>query len=137
MTKLLITGSKGQLGNEIRELATRFPGLSMTFTDLEELDICDALAVNAFFAGASYDVVINCAAYTSVDKAETESDLAYRVNALAVGNLARACAKNNAFLVHVSTDYVFDGKNHRPYTESEPVKPLERHGFIPPLVITS
>jgi len=129
MTKVLITGSNGQLGNEIRVLAPMYPAIEMTFTDVDELDICDAGAVDAFVNASSFDVVINCAAYTAVDKAETDKDLAFRINALAVGNLARACAKKNICLVHVSTDYVFDGTNHKPYTESDPVKPLGAYGL--------
>jgi dTDP-4-dehydrorhamnose reductase len=124
MINLLITGSNGQLGNELRTLSGQFPGITMDFTDVEELDICDAKAVEEFILRGNYHAVINCAAYTAVDKAEKETEIAYKVNALAPGILARTCSQHKITLVHVSTDYVFDGKNHRPYVESDPVKPI-------------
>jgi dTDP-4-dehydrorhamnose reductase len=121
--KILITGSNGQLGNEIRELAGSHPHYQSQYTDVNELDIADPVKVSQYFESHSPDVVINCAAYTAVDKAETDKDLAYLVNAIAPGNLASAAAKTGAFMVHISTDYVYGGKNYNPYCETDPLHP--------------
>jgi len=122
--KILITGSNGQLGNEIRELASSYPHYHFQYTDVAELDIADAVKVRQYFGLHNPDVIINCAAYTAVDKAETDKDMAYLVNAVAPGNLAFAAEQSGAFMVHVSTDYVYSGKNHCPYTENEPTNPV-------------
>lgn len=122
--KILITGSNGQLGMEIKELAGDYPHYEFLHTDIDELDITDADKVNLFFSFHSPDVVINCAAYTAVDKAETDAETAFLVNAVAPGNLAVAAAESGAFLVHISTDYVYDGKNFRPYVETDAINPL-------------
>jgi len=122
--KILITGSNGQLGNEIRELAEGYPLYQFLYTDIDELNITDEASVNQFFSIHNPDVVINCAAYTAVDKAETDPDPAYLVNSVAPGNLARAAAETGAFMVHISTDYVFDGKIFRPYVETDKVNPV-------------
>jgi dTDP-4-dehydrorhamnose reductase len=121
--KILITGSNGQLGNEIKELAGSHPHYQFQYTDVNELDIADPVKVSQYFESHSPDVVINCAAYTAVDKAETDKDLAYLVNAIAPGNLAAAAAKTGAFMVHISTDYVYGGKNYSPYCETDPLHP--------------
>jgi dTDP-4-dehydrorhamnose reductase len=122
--KILITGSKGQLGNELRELSGEFPQFNFLYTDVEELDITDLTKVDEFFAVNKPEVVINCAAYTAVDKAESDGTLAYLINATAVGILAKAAANNNALLVHISTDYVFDGNSFSPYQESDKTNPV-------------
>ena len=122
--KILVTGSNGQLGNELRELSDDFPQFDFLYTDLEELDITNASKVNEFFADNKPEVVINCAAYTAVDKAETEETLAYHINATAVGILAQAAANNNALMIHISTDYVFDGKAFFPYQETDKTNPV-------------
>lgn len=122
--KILVTGSNGQLGSEIRELASLYPHFDFMYTDEAELDITDQEKVNEFFTFYNPDVVINCAAYTAVDKAETESEKAFLINAEAPGILARATADTGAFMVHISTDYVFDGKNYKPYVETDKVCPV-------------
>ena len=104
--KILITGSKGQLGNELKLLVKKFPAYQLTFTDVEELDITDMQAVSDYFNLMHPDVVVNCAAYTAVDKAEQEPDLALKINSLAVRNLSNACGEFNALLIHISTDYI-------------------------------
>ena len=124
---ILITGSKGQLGNELKLLEMKFPEYQLTFTDVEELDITDMQAVSAFFNILHPDVVLNCAAYTAVDKAENEPDLALRVNALAVRNLSNACGEFNALLIHISTDYIFSGKGYRPYVETDTPAPVSSY----------
>jgi dTDP-4-dehydrorhamnose reductase len=125
--KILVTGSNGQLGNEISKLSQGYPETAFLFTDLAELDISDEEAVGQYFFTEKPDVVINCAAYTAVDKAEQEETLAYLVNSKAVGNLARAAAQYNAFLVHISTDYVFEGNFHRPYVETDVTNPVSKY----------
>lgn len=122
--KILITGSNGQLGSELKELADGYSHFEFLYTDINELDITDEASVNHFFALYNPDVVINCAAYTAVDKAETDEETAFLINAVATGNLARTSSECGAFMVHISTDYVFDGKNFCPYTETDKINPL-------------
>jgi len=126
--KILITGSNGQLGNEIRELAPEYSDYEFIYTDINELDISNEDEVNKFFGHHNPSVVINCAAYTAVDKAETDKDTAFLINAIASGILARAAANINAFIVHVSTDYVYDGHNYQPYTENDALNPISIYG---------
>jgi len=127
MTKILITGCNGQLGNEIRDIADKTP-FSFTYTDVAELDITDINAIDSLFAATPFDYVVNCAAYTNVNKAESEEDIAYKINAVAPENLAKVCAKYNSTLIHVSTDYVFDGNACQPYSESDSVCPQSAYG---------
>ena len=128
MINILVTGSNGQLGCEIRELTNLYPGIHFYFTDVEELDMLEFDAVNDFFSSNEIDCCINCAAYTAVDKAEEEIELANRINHLAVENLAKLCAEHDTLLVHISTDYVFDGKHHRPYHEKDAPTPNTVYG---------
>lgn len=109
MLNILITGSNGQLGSEIREASRSYPFMRFYFTDIDELDITDQEAVGNFFRNNSIDLLINCAAYTAVDKAEQEPDTAMLINRDAVANLSTACKENEAYMIHISTDYVFDG----------------------------
>lgn len=125
---ILITGSRGQLGNEMRMRARRYPEHLFWFVDVDELDITDRKAVNAFFALHRIDICVNCAAYTAVDKAESEEALAWKINVEGVENLALACAAHNAVLIHISTDFVFDGKASKPYLPGNPVNPLSVYG---------
>jgi len=126
--KILITGSNGQLGSEFKELAEGYPHFEFLYTDVDELNITDEASVNHYFALYNPDVAINCAAYTAVDKAETDEESAYLVNDVATGNLARASAESGAFMVHISTDYVYDGRNFCPYTETDAINPLSVYG---------
>ncbi len=121
---ILVTGSKGQLGNEIREIAPLFPQHHFLFTDVEELDITDEDAVLQMFADTKPDFLVNCAAYTAVDKAETDHETAFRINAKAPGILAGACKKTGCILIHISTDYVFDGKTWSPISEGATTNPV-------------
>ncbi len=128
MTKLLITGANGQLGSEIKKIAGHFPELEFLFTDVAELDITHPEKVAAFLSENQPAFLINCAAYTAVDKAETDEETARLINAVAVSILAEQSAKINCRMVHISTDYVFDGKASHPYAEEAPVKPQSAYG---------
>jgi len=126
--KILITGSNGQLGSEIKELEPLYSHYEFLYTDVNELDITSTEKVNQFFEFHNPDVVINCAAYTAVDKAETDEETAFLVNAKAPGNLAGAAADSGAFMVHISTDYVYDGKHFQPYVETDRINPASVYG---------
>jgi dTDP-4-dehydrorhamnose reductase len=133
MFNILVTGSKGQLGSEIQELvnggATSVVQKStFFFTDRENLDITDINAVRTFVETNAINAVINCAAYTAVDKAETDEVNANAVNHLAIRNLAQIAKEKNLRLIHVSTDYVFDGTNFKPYTEDDVTNPKSVYG---------
>ena len=130
MKEILVTGSNGQLGSEIRQLEKQYPGFAFTYTDVDELDLTDEKAINDFLENSTFDYCINCAAYTAVDKAEDDRELAMFINATAVEFLAKACAGHNVYLVHISTDYVFDGTNYRPYAETDPPSPNSFYGLI-------
>jgi dTDP-4-dehydrorhamnose reductase len=125
---VLITGANGQLGNEIRLLANRYPQFAFTFTDIQELDLQNSQAVTACFNQLKPVYLINCAAYTAVDKAENDIELCYSINSAAVRNLAVASKQQNTIVLHVSTDYVFDGKQASPYRESDAVCPVSVYG---------
>lgn len=126
--KILVTGSKGQLGSELKALSQNFKQLKFLFTDVEELDICSKEAVDSFFEANSIDFVINCAGYTAVDKAEEESDLAFEINAKSLEFLSQACKIHNACLIHISTDYVFDGLSEIAYLETDTPAPNSVYG---------
>jgi dTDP-4-dehydrorhamnose reductase len=128
MTTILITGCRGQLGNEMQHAARRYSQLNYLYTDVEELDICDKTALDAFVKENAVNIIVNCAAYTSVDKAEDDVELCYKINSDAVRNIGEIAADNNLKVVHISTDYVFDGTNHVPYTEDQPVCPATVYG---------
>jgi dTDP-4-dehydrorhamnose reductase len=125
---ILVTGANGQLGNELREISGDFTGYRFFFTDVDDLNIADSNAVNDFFEKNRIQTVINCAAYTAVDKAESDEYTATLINAVAVGYLAKACDKANATLIHVSTDYVLDGCACKPYSEDHPTAPASAYG---------
>jgi dTDP-4-dehydrorhamnose reductase len=126
--KVLVTGSQGQLGSEIREMAPAFPDQQFTFIDIGDLDLTDKGKTRTFLDKNSFDGIINCAAYTAVDKAESEPGPAMALNGEAPGILAQHAAQNGAWIVHISTDYVFDGRNCRPYQEHDPVNPCSVYG---------
>ncbi|NTW57088.1 MAG: dTDP-4-dehydrorhamnose reductase [Chlorobiaceae bacterium] len=125
---ILVTGSRGQLGSEIHELSPKAGKHRFFFFDLPELDITDPAQVEKACAINSIQAIVNCAAYTAVDRAETDAEAAYRVNRDGAAVLAACAARINALLVHISTDYVFDGKASLPYRESDPVNPLGVYG---------
>ena len=125
---ILVTGSNGQLGNELRLLEESFPQFNFLFTDVEELDISNQKIVQHYLKTNKINAVINCAAYTAVDKAESEKELAWNINVKAVKKLAESCKDNNCFLVHISTDYVFDGNHFQPYNESDFTNPQSHYG---------
>ena len=125
---ILVTGANGQLGNEMR-IVSRGSKDQYIFTDVAELDITDATAVEKMVTDNKVEVIINCAAYTNVDKAEDDYDLAELLNATAVKNLATAIKQNDGTLIHISTDYVFGGtKNNTPCGEDEPANPTGVYG---------
>ena len=128
MKTILVTGANGQLGNSVRRLAVGYPQYAFVFTDVDTLDICDAQAVNAFVKEKQVDYIINCAAYTAVDKAEDDEALCLRINRDAVRNLGEAARAAGARVIHVSTDYVFDGTNHLPYVETDNTCPASVYG---------
>ena len=128
MQTILVTGSQGQLGNEMQQAASRFPSFNYIFTDIAELDICDKDALNAFVKTNKVSIIVNCAAYTAVDKAETDIDLCNKINRDAVRNIGEVATENQLNVVHVSTDYVFDGTNYTPYTEEMEVCPATMYG---------
>jgi len=126
--RLLVTGAQGMLGHDVLRVGER-AGHEPIAIDLPELDITDADAVDAFFERERPEATINCAAWTDVDGAESKEDLARAVNATGAGNLARAAARIGTPLLHISTDYVFDGAGHeRPYVESDPTGPRSVYG---------
>lgn len=128
MNNILVTGGKGQLGSELRDLAPNHPNYNFFFTDRSQLDITNHAAVDAFITKNEIDTLINCAAYTAVDKAESEPDLANAINHLAVANLAQIAKKQNFKLIHISTDYVFDGRSKEPYLETDNPNPQSIYG---------
>jgi dTDP-4-dehydrorhamnose reductase len=125
---ILITGSNGQLGSEIRDLETNFTKFNFFFMDLPELDICNNSQLNIFIKNNNINTVINCAAYTAVDKAEQDTEIAEEVNSKGVLNLVNAVAKVNGKLIHISTDYVFDGDSFLPYKEFDEINPIGVYG---------
>lgn len=127
-SKILVTGANGQLGNELRRLCKNYPGLEFIFTDVDMLDITNPDAVSVFMEASKPAIVVNCAAYTDVDGAEDNVKVARKINALAPQVLAAACAMQNAFLIHISTDYVFDGNTSKPYAEDDNTNPINVYG---------
>ncbi len=113
--KILITGCNGQLGSEIRQLESQYPQHQFFNTDVEELDITNQLAVEDFIARNEIEGVVNCAAYTAVDKAESAKELCTSLNMVAPAYLAASIQKRNGFMIHISTDYVFNGTKHTPF----------------------
>ncbi len=125
---ILITGSNGQLGSEIKDLVSNYKHFYFFFKDLPELNICNADAIETFIVNQKINTVINCAAYTEVDNAEVNAEIAEEVNAKGVLNLVNALKKVNGKIIHISTDYVFDGNNYMPYQETDEVNPIGVYG---------
>src|SRR5690554_1217586 len=129
MHNILITGSNGQLGNELRLVVGENDKINKYyFTDVDELDITSKKDVSEFIVANNIDIVVNCAAYTNVDKAEDDKERADLINHIGPKNLAEACRDKNGLLIHISTDYVFDGTKNTPYTETDETKPLGVYG---------
>lgn len=126
--KILVTGANGQLGLELKQLASSYPLFEFIFTTREELPLDDLNVISQFIAKRQPQYFINCAAYTAVDKAESEKELAYKVNAEAPGIIAKACKENNVQLIHISTDYVFNGNGISPYNEDDKTDPVNLYG---------
>ena len=125
---ILVTGCKGQLGTELQKIAARDKQHQWMFTDVDTLDICNKTAVEACFDEHHIEACINCAAYTAVDKAEDEPELATLINAFAPKVLAEACLRHDALLIHISTDYVFGGDANKPYMVDDPINPQSVYG---------
>ena len=128
MKNILVTGGNGQLGQALQKVAGDYPQFNLLFTDYQDLDITNADALAAYFAAQPIDACINCAAYTAVDKAEEDEDKAFLLNFQAVLTLAEICAQHNAQLLHISTDYVFSGRQNVPYTEEDETDPQSIYG---------
>lgn len=128
MNNILVTGGNGQLGSELREISPNYLDYNFFFTDISDLDITDHKAVKGFVEINKINIIINCAAYTSVDKAESEPELSDAINNLAVANFAQIAKKKSIKLIHISTDYVFDGTNHKPYMETDFPNPQSVYG---------
>jgi dTDP-4-dehydrorhamnose reductase len=128
MQKIIVTGAGGQLGRELQVLAASFPAFDFIFATRHELPIEDAGRVSAFFRETKPAFCINCAAYTAVDRAESEKESAFRINGDATGYLAAACRDTGARLIHISTDYVFDGSSATPLKENDPTDPINVYG---------
>ena len=126
--RILITGCNGQLGNEMQLLEKENPQHTYFNTDVAELDITDQAAIEKMVMDHAIDGIVNCAAYTAVDKAEDNQELCRKLNSLAPGYLAAAIAKRGGWMIQISTDYVFDGTNHTPYTEEAPTCPNSVYG---------
>jgi len=126
--KILVTGAIGQLGQSIHAIAENYPQYDMVFANREQLDLSNTQSIAEYFQQNKFDVIINCAAYTAVDKAESEPELADKVNHLAVQQLAQIAVQQHAKLIHISTDYVFNGQQHRPYVETDVVAPQGVYG---------
>ncbi|OIP94485.1 MAG: dTDP-4-dehydrorhamnose reductase [Thiomicrospira sp. CG2_30_44_34] len=126
---ILVTGQNGQLGQSLAKIAKDYPQFDFIFLGREQLDLSQPATLANALENIAFDIIINCAAYTAVDKAESEPELADAINHLAVEQLAQICNQRRATLIHISTDYVFDGKNYNPYIETDPVDPQGVYGI--------
>ncbi|MGL4908725.1 MAG: dTDP-4-dehydrorhamnose reductase [Bacteroidales bacterium] len=127
---ILITGANGQLGSALKKCTINKPSnANFLFTDLAELDITKPTQLNDYCTSNKVQFIVNCAAYTAVDKAESDKETAYLLNTKAVENLVSAAQNSGAYFIHISTDYVFDGKSYKPYTEDDPVNPQSVYGL--------
>jgi len=128
MKNVLVTGAKGQLGSCLRDRISQYPEFKFFFTDVSDLDITSSDAVDTFISEHKIDAILNCAAYTAVDKAEEDKENAFNVNSHAVRHLVNAADLRNARIIHVSTDYVFNGASEKPYEVDDPKGPINVYG---------
>ena len=128
MTKILVTGANGQLGSELQKLSCDYPEFEWVFTNRKQLDLDNISAINEQLIEINPDFIFNCGAYTAVDKAEEEPEVANTINHLAVGAIAQFAYENHVRFIHVSTDYVFDGTKNSPLTEIEATNPINVYG---------
>lgn len=128
MKNILVTGAKGQLGQALKTVAAPYSQYNFVYAGSQDLDITNAEVLANYFGLQHIDACINCAAYTAVDKAETDEDAAFLLNFQAVLNLSEICLQHGTQLIHISTDYVFDGKQNRPYTEADEPNPQSIYG---------
>jgi len=128
MKSILVTGANGQLGKEIQNLASDIEKFNFIFTDIDDLDITNEVSLSKFFDKNSIDYIVNCAAYTAVDKAETNIELCNKINSIAVKNLVSFAEEYNVNFITISTDYVFNGTNYKPYTEDDKTSPNSVYG---------
>ena len=128
MSNILVTGANGQLGSELKDVELKYPQFNFYFTNSQELDITNHSLVRSFIIENKIEIIVNCAAYTAVDKAETEYVLCNEINHLAVANFAQIAKEQNIKLVQISTDYVFDGESYKPYLESDSTNPQSVYG---------
>lgn len=126
--RILITGGKGQLGQSLKQVLKNRRDIQASFIDLEELDLTDSKAVESYFQSHYCDVLVNCAAYTAVDRAEEEPERAESINVTGTENIALASKRHGFRIIHISTDYVFDGESQIPYRESDPTAPQSVYG---------
>lgn len=126
--RVLVTGAKGQLGQSLKRLTSHYPQFTFEFVGRDELDLSNPKSIEIYFTLHTYDIIINCAAYTGVDKAESNIELAEAINYHSVKSLAQTAKQQNATLIHVSTDYVFNGESFKPYQEDYPTDPLGVYG---------
>ncbi len=126
--KILVTGSNGQLGSELKALSSNYKDYDFTFVDRTALDLSNLCKMEDFFDTKTFDVIINCAAYTAVDKAENDTESANTVNNKGVNLLSKIAKNKGISLIHISTDYVFDGKNFSPYLETDKINPQSVYG---------
>lgn len=128
MPHILVIGKEGQLGTTFYKLSEQYPQDNFTFSTIDQLNLMKPRSIKQFFAGKSFDFIVNCAAYTAVDKAEEDSDAAFRLNAEAPALLAHEAKRINAVFIHISTDYVFDGNHYRPLTPDDNPNPVSVYG---------
>ena len=125
---ILVTGSSGQVGQSLVSIASNYPNTVFTFANRADMDLSDANSIDDFFKQHQFDLIINCAGHTAVDKAESEPELADKLNHLAIKQLAEIATQHKTKLIHISTDYVFNGTQYRPYTETDRVAPQSVYG---------
>src|SRR6185503_11406925 len=126
--KIVVTGGNGQLGKELQEISSSYPQFEFYFLTSEDMPIDQFELVRTYFNTLKPAYCINCAAYTAVDKAESEKELAFMINGEAVGVLAAICKEHDTKFIHISTDYVFNGEGTYPYTENFPTDPINVYG---------